>query len=248
MENTMLKRKGLSQEGLKLIACITMLIDHCDATLLHSYIRVASDSQMAALIYNLLRIPGLIAFPIFAFLLVEGAHHTRNAKKYAARLAMVAVLSEIPFRLAFANVSFGSSNVMFTLLLGFLMIQSMGRVKSFWKVIVVIPFYLISNWIPMDHGGDGILLIAMLELTYGLKHEKLWRLAGFFLLFYDSTRWNIGYDIMVPMNLLRLLSIIPIFCYNGRKRTYSKKVQWAFYLFYPVHIFLLWLLKLVIFG
>ena len=150
MENTMLKRKGLSQEGLKLIACITMLIDHCDATLLHSYIRVASNSQMAALIYNLFRIPGLIAFPIFSFLLVEGAHHTHNAKKYAARLAIAAALSEIPFRLAFANVSFGSSNVMFTLLIGFLMIQSMGRVKSFWKVIVVIPFYLISDWIPMD--------------------------------------------------------------------------------------------------
>ena len=248
MENTMLKQKGLSQEGLKLIACITMLIDHCDATLLHSYIRVASNSQMAALIYNLLRIPGLIAFPIFSFLLVEGAHHTRDAKKYAARLAIAAVLSEIPFRLAFAGITMGDCSVMVILLLGFLMIQSMGRVKSFWKVIVVIPFYLISDWIPMDHGGDGILLIAMLELTYGLKHEKLWRLAGFFLLFYDSTRWNIGYDIMVPMNLLHLLSIIPIFCYNGRKLTYSKKVQWAFYLFYPVHIFLLWLLNLMIFG
>ena len=248
MENTMLKQKGLSQEGLKLIACITMLIDHCDATLLHSYIRVASNSQMAALIYNLFRIPGLIAFPIFSFLLVEGTHHTRNAKKYAARLAIAAALSEIPFRLAFANVSFGSSNVMFTLLLGFLMIQSMGRVKSFWKVIVVIPFYLISDWIPMDHGGDGILLIAMLELTYGLKYEKLWRLAGFFLLFFDLSLWNIGYNIMFPLNQLPLLSIIPIFCYNGQKRTYSKNVQWAFYLFYPVHIFLLWLLKLVIFG
>lgn len=88
MENTMLKQKGLSQEGLKLIACITTLIDHCDATLFHSYIRVASNSQMAALIYNLFRIPGLIAFPIFAFLLVEGAHHTRDVKKYGLRHAI----------------------------------------------------------------------------------------------------------------------------------------------------------------
>lgn len=248
MENTTLKRKGLSQEGLKLIACITMLIDHCDATLLHSYISVASDPELACVMYNILRIPGLIAFPIFSFLLVEGAHHTQNSKKYAARLAIVALLSEIPFRLAFADMTSGNSSVMLTLLIGFLMIQCMGRVKSFWKVIVVIPFYLISDWIPMDHGGDGMLLIAMLELTYGLKHEKLWRLVGFFLLFFELSLWNIGYNIMIPLEQLRLLSIIPIFCYNGHKHTYSKKVQWAFYLFYPVHIFLLWLLDLMIFG
>ncbi len=248
MEDTMLKRKGLSQEGLKLIACITMLIDHCTATLFFSYISVAPNPELASLIYNILRIPGVIAFPIFSFLLVEGAHHTRNAKKYAARLAIVAVLSEIPFRLAFARVSFGGSSVMLTLLIGFIMIQCMGRVKGFWKVIVAIPFYLISDWIPMDHGGEGILLIAMLEFTYGLKHAKLWRLVGFFVLFFELSLWNIGYNIMLPINQLPLLSIIPIFCYGGYKRTYSKKVQWAFYLFYPVHIFLLWLLNLMIFG
>ncbi len=246
MDNT--KQSGLSQEGLKLIACISMLIDHCTVTLFYSYMKVAADPALASFLYNILRIPGLISFPIFAFLLVEGAHHTRNPKNYATRLVLVALLSEVPFRLAFSKVSFGSSNVMFTLLLGFLMIQAIGRMKGFWKFLVVIPFYLISDWIPMDHGGEGILLIAMLELTYGITHQNLWRLGGFCALFIDSTRWNVGYEIMLPIKRFALFALIPILCYRGHKCTYSKKVQWAFYLFYPVHIFLLWGINTLIFA
>ncbi len=258
MQKTEQKQKGLSQEGLKLIACITMLIDHFTATLVNSYTRVAVNSELWCLIHNVLRIPGRIAFPIFCFLLVEGAHHTRDARKYGIRLAIGALLSEIPFRLAFSpfwtfgkplgNLLRGDCSVMVTLLIGFGMIQAMGRVKGFWKAVMVIPFYLLSSWIPMDYGEEGILLLAMLELTYGIQHEKLWRFAGFFVLLFNFNRWNIGYNIMFPVTQCALFAMIPIFCYDGHKRTYSKKVQWAFYLFYPVHILLLFLLNWLLFG
>src|SRR5699024_500130 len=80
-----MKEKGLSQEGLKLLACLTMLLDHIGATLVPGWT---------------LRIIGRLAFPIFCFLLAEGAHYTKNPAKYAFRLAIGAILSEIPFDFA----------------------------------------------------------------------------------------------------------------------------------------------------
>lgn len=60
-------RRSLSQESLKLIACVTMLLDHIGAVFLPGYYT-----------YYALRILGRLSFPIYCFLLVEGAHHTRN--------------------------------------------------------------------------------------------------------------------------------------------------------------------------
>ena len=81
-----MKRYGLSQEGLKLVACVTMLMDHIGAVLLPQYL--------------FLRYIGRIAFPIYCFLLAEGVHYTNNPKKYCLRLGVGTMLSEIPFDLA----------------------------------------------------------------------------------------------------------------------------------------------------
>ena len=84
-----MERKGLPQEGLKLIACITMLIDHIGAVFFPSLI--------------LLRIIGRLSFPIYCFLLAEGAAHTKHAPRYALRLLLCALISELPYDLAFSG-------------------------------------------------------------------------------------------------------------------------------------------------
>lgn len=250
-----MKIKGVSQEGLKLIACVTMLMDHIGATLVApDFAYYETNPQlytMLAWVNLIMRCIGRIAFPIFCFLLVEGVYHTRDPKKYAMRLAISMVLSEIPFDLAFfGQISWAHQNVMVTLLLGFFMAEGMKRSKSFWKLLWIIPFYFAAEWLHTDYAGDGILLIAMFVLVRGAKHEKWVRLAGMFLMFWDfswTRRWY-NLDVWVPLNRLPLLSAIPIFFYDGRKLTSSKAVQWAFYLFYPVHIAVLALLEILIFG
>lgn len=97
-----MKTKGLSQEGLKLIACVTMLIDHIGATLVMQLLRNA-NAYIPELwtLYCTMRVIGRVAFPIYSFLLVEGFHHTRDVKKYVGRLGIGMLLSEIPFDVAF---------------------------------------------------------------------------------------------------------------------------------------------------
>lgn len=260
-----MKQKGLSQETLKLIACVTMLIDHIGATLvLLLYVRTPLDSPEFELIrgiYYGMRLIGRISFPIYCFLLVEGAHHTRNPKKYALRLFIGMLLSEIPFDLAFCGTwmeykwtlttpllgfepEFNS--VMMTLLLGFLMIEVMKRVKGFWKAVVIVPFYIAAELLHTDYAGDGILLIALFALSRGQKHQKLllllgmvgmWALSGDSAVYVDN--------VPIYMDRCKLLSLLPILAYDGRKVTQSKAVQWGFYLFYPVHLTVLLLVAVL---
>lgn len=219
------ERKGLSQEGLKLIACVSMLIDHIGVVL------VPGDC---------FRIIGRLAFPIYCFLLVEGVHHTRNTKKYGLRLLIGALLSEIPFDLAFSGgIDLSSCSVMVTLLLGFGMLQAMKRVKGFRKVLVILPFFLAAEWLRTDYAGNGIAIIAMLELTRDLPQGKMWRLLGMIVLCWFGYGVRVG-PVMVPIELFAVTSLAVIHFYDGKKQTSNNAVQWAFYLFYPVHLLILW--------
>ena len=252
-----MEKRGLSQEGLKLIACVTMLLDHIGATLVLRMIQElpVRNEQYALLVwvYYGLRIIGRIAFPIYCFLLVEGAYRTRYPKKYGLRLFVGMLLSEIPFDLAFSFrgrmfFDWTSNSVMVTLLLGFLMIEAMKRLEGFRKIVVILPFYVAAELLHTDYAGMGILLIAVFALTRGANHEKLLCTLGAALVLSSGGRDMQILGIWISTESFALLSLIPIFCYDGRKLTHSKAVQWAFYLFYPVHIALLALVEVLIFG
>lgn len=249
-----MKNKGISQEGLKLIACVTMLIDHIGATLVLRYIQSTPGflPEMISLYYGM-RIIGRIAFPIYCFLLTEGACLTRNPRKYALRLFVGMLLAEIPFDLAFSYQGFvpfdwTSNSVMVTLLLGFLMIEAMKRMEGFWKVALILPFYVFAEILQTDYAGLGILVIAAFFLTRGVNHEKLLRLIVLMLVLTSGGKNFQLFGIWISLESFAVFALIPIFCYDGRKLTNSKVAQWAFYLFYPMHILVLALLEHCIFG
>lgn len=240
--------RGVSREGLKTVACVSMLLDHIGATLISGWLMALDSAAPMELFwaYYILRCIGRMAFPIFCFQLAEGAFHTKNPKKYALRLAIGALLAEIPFDLAFfGELTWEHSNVMVTLLLGFGMIEGMKRVSGFWKVLVIVPFYIAAELFHTDYAGDGILLIALFALTRGQKHEKLLQFAG--MLLQGSNAAIVVFDVPIYMDRCKLLALLPIFAYDGRKASQSKAVQWGFYLFYPVHILVLYLLTRLLF-
>lgn len=249
-----MKHRGISQEGLKLTACAAMLIDHVWAILIYTLYRqqsMARGMHMVGLwnVYLAHRIIGRIAFPIFCFLLVEGMSHTHNRNRYARRMLVGAVLSEIPFNLAFSGTLLDatSTNVMVTLLLGLLMMAAMEKVTGFWKIPMVLPFYYLAELLQTDYAGHGILIIAMLALTRGLPWETPLRLLSFPALLWFGADISFG-SVRLPIELFALLALPFLLCYSGKKRTHSKAVQRLFYCFYPAHLLALWSIKGLVLG
>lgn len=228
-----MSKKFISQEVLKSIACITMLLDHVGA--------VFFPSNYA------LRIIGRIAFPIYCFLLVEGAHYTKNPFKYGVRLAVGILLSEIPFDLAFRKSWFTWSrqSVMVTLLLGFLAIELINRAENdLRKLVVTGVFFYLAQTAKTDYGGYGVLLIILFSQTRG----RPWLQSLLLLL----VAWMMNsmripfFGQRVPIELFAILAMIPIALYSGKKVTSSKALQWAFYLFYPVHLSIICLIRFLL--
>lgn len=222
------QRKGLNQETLKVIACVTMLIDHIGAVIWHGYG---------------LRLIGRIAFPIYCFLLVEGAHYTRNPKKYGLRLLIGAVLAEIPFDMAiFGGITWMHQSAMLTMLMGFIMLICMEHVSGIWKYVMLIPFYFAAQILHPDYHGMGMAMIALFAWTRDMQGGRILQVIGMAILCWGRMWVRLG-DISVPLEMFAMLALIPIFIYDGRKASRSRSLQWAFYLFYPAHLLVLWILK-----
>lgn len=242
-------KKGIPQEGLKLIGCISMLIDHIGYALIFpmytSAASIAGSTNLQQL-YVLFRAIGRISLPIFAFLLVEGFHRTHSRGRYVLRLAAAAVLSELPYDLLVSGgVSFSEQSIMMTLLLGFIMLMVMEKCRTFaWKPVAVLPFALLGELLSVDYGWMGIVLIALFELSGYLYQRNRVRFFGMLVLFHmmPFRQLWIG-NIAIPLQALGALSMLFISGYDGRKITKSKAVQWGFYLFYPVHLLILWAIR-----
>lgn len=235
------RKSGLSQEGLKLIACISMLIDHFGV----SIVRQLNTPWMIDL-YYVCRIIGRFAFPIYCFLLVEGMHHTRNPGKYILRLAIGILLAELPFDLLFeGGFTWDYQSVMVTLTLGAMMLLCMQKTDKKWlKILLAVPFAILARLAKCDYGSGGIVMIAVFALfdRLAIQTVALW-LVNRELLPTAAVRI---FGLVIRIQLLALLAQIPIGLYNGRKRSHSKALQWGFYLFYPVHLLILWMIVMFI--
>lgn len=233
-----MKKKILPQESLKLIACITMLIDHFG----HAIVPYLPVPYMVELYYAC-RIMGRLAFPIYCFLLVEGMHHTRSPKKYILRLGVGILLAELPFDILFeGGISWAYQSVMVTLTLGAIMLLCMQRVeKKGLKLLLVIPFAILAELAKCDYGSWGIAMIAVFALFERLSMQTI----GILLVnaCMESAMIPI-FGISMSVQLFATFAMVPIALYSGRKLSHSRTVQWAFYLFYPVHLLLLW----IVFG
>lgn len=224
----------LSQEGLKGIACLTMLLDHIGAVFVPGYYT-----------YYILRILGRIAFPIYCFLLAEGVHFTRNPRRYALRLALGAAAAEIPFDLAFyGGLTQENQSVMLTLLLGFVALMVWKKLPIWAGVPVTAMLALAAEWMNTDYGAWGVVLIVAFGV---LRRRPIWQLAlvvTLILLAMDS----IGVPFLggIPIELFALLAFLPICLYSGRKSVWGRGAQLFFYSFYPVHLLLLWLVHQIL--
>ena len=228
-----MKNGRLSQESLKLIACITMLIDHLGVVFFHGVGW---------------RLVGRLSFPIYCFLLTEGAHYTRNQKRYGLRLLAGLLLSEVPFDLLFfGKLTLAHQSVMVTLLLGFLYVVTVRQVKTDGsRILLLLVYAMLGEVMNGDYGGTGVAVVGLFELTRE-DDGKWWKRT----LGLAALSWTIGGmgirlgRTMIPIQVFSMVSMIPILLYDGSKRTGNRWVQRVFYLFYPVHLLVLYAVKIL---
>ena len=222
-----MKIRPLSQEGLKLIACITMLTDHVG---------------MFFPMWPWMRLVGRIAFPIYCFLLSEGVQYTSDPRKYGLRLTAGMLLSEYPFDLLlWGGPALRGQSVMVTLLLGFFMLEVMKKIDFLpGKLLAAAPFALAAELLHGDYGAQGVMMILLFGLAKDCGLSLAMQTVGLGILSLVFPGWRIPLlGLQVPAELFCIFSMVPIALYSGKKTTAGPGVQWAFYLFYPVHLLML---------
>lgn len=224
---------------IKRIATATMFIDHVGAAFFYIFTSQydgVQDFAGADISYDILRIIGRCAFPLFCFLLVEGFWHTRSVKKYAAGLLLFAMISEVPFDLAFFDRAWSTQmqNVFFTLFFGVLAMWSLHQSKKVLGDVTKTKWQAAAGWIgallcvlaayvlKTDYGAMGVVLILVLYL---LRQDRILScIAGYgAICFVGGELWCFPAFLLMPW-------------YNGEK---GKSSKYFYYVFYPAHILLL---------
>ncbi len=232
----------ISVAMLHIIAMALMLMDHLWATLLPAQ--------------EWLTCAGRVAFPIFSFMAVEGYFHTHSFQKYALRMLIFAIISEIPFDLMYGGTWFYPvhQNVIWTLLMSLIFIHIMESVRAKGKIWLYIPVAAISiiaggvlgTLCMVDYYGAGVLTVFVF---YFFRGRKWWCLLGQLIGLYWINVELLG-GLMYPIELfgrklelcqqgLAMLALIPIWLYRGRKGYSSRPFKYFCYGFYPAHMLII---------
>lgn len=222
--------KFLNRNHLKIIALVSMLIDHMGFALFGNDI--------------VFRILGRVSFPIFAFFVAEGYRHTRNRKKYVLTLAAFTIVSQLPYTLLF---SIYSLNTLATYLFSFLIIYLMENKN---KNIFFSLYLLLTNLIVLtlfafnliSYGFFGVYLAVAFYFISNIGFKVL----AFVLINTLITLPSIMSAPLVFRSYLQLFAFlaIPVFLlYNNKKG--KRPLKYLFYIFYPVHMILIYIATLI---
>ncbi len=252
------EKRGISGSTLKLIAIITMLIDHAGAVILgrmlwqEGIMEVMYSTDPQAMmrwlmehgslywIYWLMRMIGRVAFPIFIFLMVEGLSRTRNRWKYLGRMGLFAVLSEIPFNLALTGQLWSTQyqSVYFTLSIGLLAMIVCDaleeRLRHHKKGLVRISYWPLLVVVVIA----AAVLAEFLRTDYGAIGIVC------IMVIYITRKNRIVQTIAGALSFIwevtAPLAFIPVWFYNGKR---GLKLKYLFYIFYPAHLLILYLIS-----
>lgn len=230
---------------------------------------------------QIMRSVGRLAFPVFAFFLAEGVRHTSDVRRYMARMAVLAAVSEVPFDMAVYGSVFDvtSQNVFFTLLMGLIAVTAMAAHKAIseggeefsmtrflyvlgrHRVEVVVLSMLAAEFLRFDYGAAGVAVIILFyEFTpLGDAAAPVFSLPGFCAMAGGDRTFSlplllmecvcltvidgiIYFTVFGGIELYALLSIIPLAMYSGERGRI--RLKYAFYAFYPVHMFIIGVIAL----
>ena len=239
----------ITSASLHIIAMFCMLCDHLWGTI------IPGNDWLTCI--------GRLAMPIFAFLIVEGYFHTKSLKKYAKRLLLFAIISEIPFNLMMGSSLFYPihQNILWSFLIALGLIHLNEKAKSAGKPALriftgcgtVLLGAVLGLLTMVDFYHAGILTVLVF---YFFRGRNWWCLLGQILclvfinfellggLVYEITLF--GMPVTIAQQGFALLALIPLWLYRGKQGYHSKGFQYFCYAFYPLHMLILGLIKLML--
>lgn len=230
---------------IELAAVISMLIDHIGAVFFPMALQ--------------LRVLGRIAMPLFCYKVVMGVHFTKNPIRYAARLLVLALISQYPYVLALRH-PWLEGNVLFTL--GFGALALLGVKSRRWLYRVGLPFLamLAASLLKTDYGYKGVLLILLLHFVRFSKSGTAATMVAFCLFWGQSSMdvsrvlfpraaWLADTEIQkafpfvfacLRLQALAVLALPLMVCRTSSRVRISK---WLSYAVYPAHLLMIYFIK-----
>ena len=222
---------------IKIIAALTMLIDHIGAILFpYAY---------------WLRVIGRIAFPLFCFLIAYGCIKTRNINKFAFRLLWFGIACQIILSLASWQWWY-PSNIFFTLLSGvalIVLIKKFSSTRPHHIILLVAGSTLIlalTHFAQFDYGIPGVLLIVTFYLVLNKKPIETAKLMSIPILLLFNITFLIIFGVAYFIQFFSFLACIFIIFFTDKQLRISKFEKWGFYIFYPLHLVILMMIALLI--
>ncbi len=229
---------GISGNALKLLACVSMLTDHVGMLLFPNV--------------RLLRIIGRLAFPIFSYLIFEGCRYTKNKTRYFLQIFILGLATSAVTSIAYSRpyftslITFSCSIILIYLLQNFKELEDKKKKAADLLLFACALFlmFVLTRLVNVEFGLSGILLPvypAAISLIQDGTRKKLLLLDPKFLAFatglliHAVTRGN--------LQPYALVALVPLALYNGNRGFYMPK--YTFYIFYPTHIAVLWLISLL---
>jgi len=204
----------LNNYQIKVLAAILMLVDHVGAIFFPTV--------------GIFRVIGRFSFPLFIVLLVDGEQYTHNFRQYCLRLLVLGIASQPIFGLLFPLSGW---NILFTLLLGLFCLR-LVRLFPRWQLLIWVLGSILAQVLSLEYGAYGLVAIA---LIHSLRTSIIW-LAGWIAL-------HLGLLIFIPnFSNLQFLTVLAPLLLRFANHQPGKKARW-FYLFYPLHLLILWLLS-----
>ncbi len=258
--------KSFTSYNIKIIAIITMLIDHVGAIVLEDYLGSGGTSRLISTVDIVMRCIGRIAFPLFIFMLIEGFKHTRSRGKYLLRLTTFALISDVPFTMGFDHKDFGDiypyiwthANVFYTLALGLIGMILFERISNNYPVEAIE-----GSWAArMSPGLRGVIrtigiagtTVVLMYIAYWLdcdynKFGVLAILVGY-ILRGNALSQMVGIVLVLMLqNPIEACAFVDIYVVVNYNCELGKKLnRWVFYIFYPAHLIFLVLVRELLLG
>lgn len=247
MSDNMHISKGLNSNALKIIAILSMTIDHFVSVIFPGY---PKDWWILGL-----HVIGRMAAPIMWFFIAEGYHYTHSLKQYAARLFGLAVVSHFAYNFAFGipfipfqTSVFNQTSVIWALAWGLVALaitdESNTRLSPHIKYLLVMGIALLTFC--ADWSSIAVLAIVRIGMNRGNFQRQMAGMVSYvaiyaavYFIFIDRT-----------YGILQMFVVLAIPClraYNGQRGRWSG-MKWFFYLYYPAHLVVCGIVRILLHG